>query len=61
MKKILSICLLLLQLTAGSLALSETAYAVYDATIDNFILTSIKPSTGYVAYAIYSNTINQTG
>jgi len=61
MKRIISICLLLLQLVAGNSALPETAYAVYDAIADNFILTTIKPSNGYVAYAIYSNTINQTG
>lgn len=61
MKNILSICLVLLQLMAGNFAQQQSAYAVYDANADNFILSNVKPLNGYAAYAIYSNTINQTG
>ena len=61
MNKIVSIFLLLLQLLAGNLALPQTSYAVYDAKTDNFILSTSKPKSGYVAYAIFSNTIKEIG
>ena len=61
MTKIAFIFLVLLQLMAGSLALQQTAYAVYDAKADNFILSASKPKNGYVAYAIFSNTIKEIG
>lgn len=62
MKKIISICLAFLQLVAGNLALQQTAYAVYNAKTDNFILSlNSKPTSGYVAYAIFNDTIKETG
>ncbi len=61
MKNIVSICLVLLQLIGGNLALQQSAYAVYDAKADKFILSTSKPKDGYVAYAIFSNTIKEIG
>ena len=45
----------------GNLALQQSAYAVYDAKADTFILSTSKPKDGYVAYAIFSNTIKEIG
>jgi len=61
MKKIASICFALLQLMTGNFALPQTAYAVYDAKVDNFILSTTKPKNGYAAYAIFSNAIKDIG
>jgi len=53
MKNIVSICLVLLQLIGGNLALQQSAYAVYDAKADAGFLE------GYLSYElIYLNYLN---
>ena len=61
MERILLNFLVLLQLLTVNLALEQTAYAIYDINADHFTLSINKPEDDYAAYAIYSNTINQTG